>query len=88
MDYSAVTGLNESKDSLSEEEESDDSETDDEAEDGSKGFVSGRRPKDESKEAKAERKKACKEAKAEKRKEKVPKHVKKRKEKSNNRKNK
>ena len=93
VDYSAVTGLNGSKENLSEEEEeSDESEGEDEeevgAEESSKEFVTARRPKDESKEAKAERKKACKEAKAEKRKEKIPKHVKKRKEKSTKSKNK
>merc|ERR1711915_91723 len=91
VDYSAVTGLNKNFD----KEENDShlyasgsiSEEDDD-EDKPRGFVSARRPKGESKEEKAERKKAIKEAKAEKRKEKVPKHVKKRKEKSNNRKNK
>ena len=86
VEYSAVTGLNGDTDNISEvvEEEGESIASDEEEEEGesSKGFVSARRPKDESKEEKAERKKALKEAKAEKRKEKIPKHVKKRKEKS------
>ena len=85
VEYSAVTGLNGDTDNIIEEREEDQGsdDSDEEEEDEScKGFVSARRPKDESKEEKAERKKALKEAKAEKRKEKIPKHVKKRKEKS------
>ena len=83
-DYSAVTGLNDDRADL--EAHSDDSSThsdnDSNGEEEKKGFTNSRRPKEESKEEKADRKKAIKEAKAEKRKEKVPKHVKKRKEKS------
>ena len=84
VEYSAVTGLNDQNSvngDLSEHSSGD--EDDGEGGDNvSKGFVSARRPKEETKEEKAERKKAVKDAKADKRKDKVPKHVKKRKEKS------
>jgi len=81
LDYGAVTGLTgvEEDDDSEEEEGASDKEEEDVEE---KGFVSSRRPRQEDKEAKAERKKAVKEAKAEKRKDKIPKHVKKRKEKA------
>jgi len=85
VDYSAVTGLNKDFDKEEIDSHSDASGSiseEDDDEDKPRGFVSARRPKGESKEEKAERKKAIKEAKAEKRKEKVPKHVKKRKEKT------
>ena len=84
VEYSAVTGLNGETEHVSEEEEEDhdSNASEEEDEEVPKGFVSARRPKDESKEEKAERKKALREAKAEKRKEKIPKHVKKKKEKS------
>ena len=87
VEYSAVTGLNGETEHVSEEEEEEEEDHDsnaseEEDEEVPRGFVSARRPKDESKEEKAERKKALREAKAEKRKEKIPKHVKKKKEKS------
>merc|ERR1719229_1290729 len=84
VEYSAVTGLNDQNSVNGDLSEHSSGDEDDE-EDGhnvSKGFVSARRPKEETKEEKAERKKAVKDAKADKRKDKVPKHVKKRKEKS------
>ena len=91
VEYCAVTGLNEDvkhgdNDSCS--NSSIDSDLEEEDDNASKGFISSRRPKEETKEEKAERKKAIKEAKSEKRKDKVPKHVKKRKEKATKSKNK
>jgi len=92
VDYSAVTGLNNDSNNLENVEQDSQSEktesSSDEDEEKTRYFVSARRPKGESKEEKADRKKAIKEAKAEKRKDKVPKHVKKRKEKSTKNKNK
>ena len=94
VDYSAVTGLNNDSNNLenveqdSQSEKTESSSDEDEDEEKTRYFVSARRPKGESKEEKADRKKAIKEAKAEKRKDKVPKHVKKRKEKSTKNKNK
>lgn len=83
-DYSAVTGLNDKGTDIKDHSDGSSSNSDEDSDDGDskKGFTNSRRPKEESKEEKAERKKAFKEAKAEKRKEKVPKHLKKRKEKS------
>ena len=84
-DYSAVTGLNDNTTDVKDQSDASSSNSDedsDEEEKAKKGFTQSRRPKEESKEEKAERKKAVKEAKAEKRKEKIPKHMKKRKEKS------
>jgi len=82
LDYGAVAGLT-GRDEIMEDDEGLDSEggSDTNEEDVGKGFVSSRRPKDEDKEAKAERKKAVRDAKAEKRKDKTPKHIKKKKEK-------
>jgi len=78
LDYGAVTGLTGvEEDEDNESEEGEDGGEGEEVEE--KGFVSSKRPKNEDKDAKAERKKAVKEAKAEKRKDKIPKHVKKRK---------
>ena len=92
VDYSAVTGLNNDSNNLDNVEQDSQSEKTESSSDEDEGktryFVSARRPKGESKEEKADRKKAIKEAKAEKRKDKVPKHVKKRKEKSTKNKNK
>jgi len=85
LDYGAVTGLDVNDEVVEDGLEGDDGESDDgedEEENVRQGFVSSRRPREEDKEAKAERKKAVREAKAEKRKEKIPKHVKKRKEKA------
>ena len=88
VEYSAVTGLNDQFDAARDEDEESASDSDscddDNIEDtrGVKVGVGARRPKHETKEEKADRKKAIKDAKAEKRKEKIPKHVKKRKEKS------
>jgi len=79
LDYGAVTGLAGIVQQDNSDSESESSEKDEFPD---KNFVSSRRPRNEDKEAKAERKKAVKDAKAEKRKEKIPKHVKKRKEKS------
>jgi len=80
LDYGAVTGLTGVEEDDNSDEEEGASDNEEEVEE--KGFVSSRRPRQEDKEAKAERKKAVKEAKAEKRKDKIPKHVKKRKEKA------
>jgi len=80
LDYGAVTGLTGVEEDQAEGEGEVEGSDTEEMED--RGFVSSRRPKNEDKEAKAERKKAVKEAKAEKRKDKIPKHVKKRKEKN------
>eukprot|EP00092_Neocalanus_flemingeri_P021499 GFUD01023313.1.p1 GENE.GFUD01023313.1~~GFUD01023313.1.p1 ORF type:complete len:451 (+),score=177.27 GFUD01023313.1:1571-2923(+) len=88
LDYGAVTGLT-GVEEVEEEEEEEEGLEDEEGESNAdkdenvrQGFVSSKRPKEEDKEAKAERKKAVREAKAEKRKDKIPKHVKKRKEKA------
>ena len=88
VEYSAVTGLNDQFDAARDEDEesaSDSDSCDDDNTEVTRGVkvgVGARRPKHETKEEKADRKKAIKDAKAEKRKEKIPKHVKKRKEKS------
>ena len=81
VNYAAVTGVQVLNEGNAESEHSDSDEEGSEAED-KPGFVSSKRPKDEDKDSKKERKKAIKDAKAEKRKVKVPKHVKKRKEKN------
>merc|ERR1712137_1271976 len=68
-DYSAVTGLNDNTTDVKDQSDASLSDEDsDEEEKAKKGFTQSRRPKEESKEEKAERKKAVKEAKAEKRK--------------------
>ena len=80
LDYGALTGLTGVEEDDDSEEVEGASDKEEEVEE--KTFVNSRRPRQEDKEAKAEKKKAVKDAKAEKRKDKIPKHVEKRKEKA------
>ena len=88
VEYRAVTGICKDEPERSDDEEEVDNENDeDETGKESKVFVSSRRPKGESKEEKAERKKAFKEAQKVKREENVAQRGKKRREKSSKSKN-
>ena len=88
VEYRAVTGICKDEPERSDDEEEDDIENDeDETGKENKVFVSSRRPKGESKEEKAERKKAFKEAQKVKREENVAQRGKKRREKSSKSKN-
>ena len=88
VEYRAVTGICKDERERSDDEEEDDIENDeDETGKENKVFVSSRRPKGESKEEKAERKKAFKEAQKVKREENVAQRGKKRREKSSKSKN-